>query len=607
MKKINIGLICAIGCGLAYAQHIEKDFSYSAHTYQPEQIDQISPSIQKFIKNREATKSIRKVVLKSDLKGRRIGKTVQSADSTVYNVNDLASEKIPVIVTRTDVVNSNIESISGRIDLRGETPVHWLNGQKVSQAQFTNKTESWKKKYDESKKGIKGASIEYLTIKEIQDLAKSSKNVLIDEVPSIKAEEYVSCQGCSPNGAKYATPDEMLRISKIDEFGHKKNIKGRDIGIHYTDLQCAKHSMVNKDPLYREVACADYGSHALGVMKVLRTVAPKANIYGSSIIDVYGDPVTSSVALPNSQSIHPENPESFNPPIYIGTHSYGLQTNTGDQYTNYDMELDNYVYNNRTIEFKAAGNDNSYVSSPGKAFNVITVGAVEPESPYSYVAYSNYINPNTKNDKPEILNFTYFHFPNGTPYASEGLSIFNGTSASAPYSAGMAALLLSNAPGLRWHPEIVKAMFLSASTLSPSAINKDTDASYKAKIPMFDKMIKSTTGFFDTSNDSLFVNGAPLQIKFDKIKKGARYRVAISWLTSGTFVRRNKKIGQDLDLCVFQDGSNKTYYSSSAQNSFEVTEFTAESNADVTIQVTRYANYNSEERVVLGYSLTQIN
>ena len=171
----------------------------------------------------------------------------------------------------------------------------------------------------------------------------------------------------------------------------------------------------------------------------------------------------------------------------------------------------------------------------------------------------------------------------------------------------MAALLLSNAPGLRWHPEIVKAMFLSASTLSPSAINKDTDASYKAKIPMFDKMIKSTTGFFDTSNDRLFVKGAPLQIKFDKIKKGARCRVAISWLTSGTFVRRNKKIGQDLDLCVFQDGSNKTYYSSSAQNSFEVTEFTAESNADVTIQVTRYANYNSEERVVLGYSLTQIN
>ena len=94
MKKINIGLICAIGCSLAYAQHIEKDFSYSAHTYQPEQIDQISPSIQKHIKNREATTSIRKVVLKSDLKGRRIGKTVQSADSIVYNINDRASDRM---------------------------------------------------------------------------------------------------------------------------------------------------------------------------------------------------------------------------------------------------------------------------------------------------------------------------------------------------------------------------------------------------------------------------------------------------------------------------------------------------------------------------------
>ena len=498
--------------------------------------------------------------------------------------------------------------------MRGETPIHWLNGQKVSQAQFTNKTERWKKKYDESKKGIKGASIEYLTIKEIQDLAKSSKNVLIDEVPSIKAEEYVSpCLKCLTYDGKLATPDEMLRISKIDEYGHKKNIKGKNIGIHYTDLQCAKHSMVNNDPLYKEVACAAFNNpqanspHALNAMKVLRTVAPKANIYGSSVMDAYGNASISSGALAYPQSIHPENPESFNPPIYIGTHSYGLQANPGNQYTNYDMELDNYVYNHRTIEFKSAGNNNSYVTSPGKAFNVITVGVAEPESPYSYGGLTSYINPSTKNDKPEIRNFTNFYFPNGTPYASEASSTFGETSAAAPYSAGMAALLLSKVPELRWHPEIVKAIFLSASTLSPADTSKDTDASYKAKIPMFDKMIKSSTGFFDKPNNGLFVNGAPLQIKIDNIKKGARYKVAISWLTSGTFVRHNKKIGQDLDLSVFQDGSNKVYYSRSAQNSFEVTEFTAESNADVTIQVTRYANYNSEERIVLGYSLTQIN
>lgn len=70
-------------------------------------------------------------------------------------------------------------------------------------------------------------------------------------------------------------------------------------------------------------------------------------------------------------------------------------------------------------------------------------------------------------------------------------------------------------------------------------------------------------------------------------------------------IANNHSIAQDLDLRIYQNG-NLVAYSISIDNSFEVVDFTTTSNADLTIEILRYANSGSDN-VILGYSFWEDN
>lgn len=123
----------------------------------------------------------------------------------------------------------------------------------------------------------------------------------------------------------------------------------------------------------------------------------------------------------------------------------GGSSSTG--YTDYDREIDNLIYTTKVIFVKSAGNSAGNITSPGKAYNAITVGNAETKSnattaltpPYNMRSTSSYIVPNYLSNKPEVTapgtNIAYVSSPGI-------VSSNSGTSFAAPMATGVIAQLI---------------------------------------------------------------------------------------------------------------------------------------------------------------------
>jgi hypothetical protein len=239
-------------------------------------------------------------------------------------------------------------------------------------------------------------------------------------------------------------------------------------------------------------------------------------------------------------------PEKFSPKIYASNHSYRLYTSPFGEpdlktYGVHDKYLDNYVMEHKLAMFVAGGNRDSgiypdgrkYVTSPAKAYNVISVGNYTKK--VSGIPNSITGNPSSDAEKPETLSHGSFKFPDGTKK--------HGSSFSTPFvTSAFGVNLLSKYKSFRYQPQLLKAYIL---TLGDFPISKNGvgeikwggENSYKA---------------WWNSDVSLFKNGIYLE-KSRYLEAGKRYRVAISWLVDGNFAMREKKMNLDLDLFVFKE------------------------------------------------------
>lgn len=130
---------------------------------------------------------------------------------------------------------------------------------------------------------------------------------------------------------------------------------------------------------------------------------------------------------------------------------------------------------------------------------------------------------------------------------------FTQISSSTPFTAAIVADLMDRYPFYKWHPEVVKALLIT----------------------------------FTESN----------------ITKVKRYRIAISWLSNGTYVYESGNLPQDINLIVRQNGS-VIASSKSIYNPFELVDFVAKNDGDLEITIDRYTNRGG--RVLLGYNLVEI-
>lgn len=600
-------LACCVSAQAQLLEGYQVKKEHKVSVEKQEKRDRADSKVRKFIENQKnAPKVIRKVASKSDILGRKgKDKNLNGRDSVAYIDNPSSRAKMRVLVGKltSDVPAANGYVDDVRYDAESKKMIYSLNGREVSQSVYEKKVGEWRKKHTKEAANHASPVVQELTADEIEAKLASSEDVYVAEVKEHESFAYQTVVDTFGVRQNLVTTDVIFDLNKIRQYAHQKNYKGQKVGVYFSDLGCAKKSALGS--YYHDLGCATRDSlHATGVAKVLHETAPSASLYDYDY--VYG--------VSTGDNLYPDNPKAKG--IQIGSHSIGYVDE--GFYNLEDALLDEYSYFNLTTEFVSAGNLQygttlRKVASPGKAVNAITVGAIQPSittssvGGYSYMHYSQYGDSELENAKPEIANFTNFLFPNDNYVHS-----FTGTSASTPYSAGMAALLMSqDSAKYRDNPEKVKAAFLAAGSIKPkNADDFDYDnAYYTARIPMYHMFTKErmhTAGCHEVAESACMSNNGEYIQEEKNIVKGKRYRVAISWLSSAYHVFNNKKLPQDYDMYVTLNGK-WIAGSNSSDNPFEVIEFTAKENGTLKAHVLSYRNDLPQYPVYLGYSFVRVN
>lgn len=482
----------------------------------------------------------------------------------------LRQVKMDVFVLYLNIPEKDGRTIFAEYRYENGTAQYWLNGESISETDYFNSVESNAPFFSF---GYKAS----LTAEEINALLNGSEPVYISEI--MEAEDA-------------AVYTQILDTTRVSTWAFANGYNGSGIGVYMAEKGCPKTSIINTANFVQNSACVDgITKHATSMVRIFQTTAPNAVLY---------------------QYQREENPNisSLNPQVEIGFHSYSVTDDPS--YDAKDMLLDNFIYLNDITSFVAAGNQPSssgsfYVTTPGKAFNAITVGGVYPFT-NNYETASRWKNPQIGHQKPEIATYDYFSFPNDANFVDDNGETYNGTvqgtSAATAFSAGVMADVFHQHPFFKHHPEMAKALMITGSTkVIGNATSHDLDNSSIAAhgIPLYEDLGWNTRSRYWRGTNSCCFTGDSIVFTESNIVQGKRYRIAIAWLIPGYYVLSNNNISQDIDLYVMQ-GSATLAYSISAKNPFEVVDFYANSNSDLKIRIKRYAN-SGTGNVVLGYNM----
>ena len=415
---------------------------------------------------------------------------------------------------------------------------------------------------------------------------------------------------------------KILKNSNLYNTLYNNGYKGNNIGISFTENGAPLAGIVPTSKLVMKGDCGTAYSgipHATNVARVLNRVAPKATLYG--YLNNCKNEWNNSVVVP------PDGFNPFSPKVFIGSHSYG---NPHKEYALESRDIDDYIYETRTIEFGSIGNSgllntsNGHASAVAMGVNVISVGAVRNDM--TYYPSSSWKNPKLRENssdtqsgreyvKPEIANFADILFPeDDAVYVNKQTSAnlikprFGATSSATPYTAASTALLLDRYPFYRWHPEVVKALLITSSVNKINDAEQHDEDNVPFKIAMGVPDGKAMTQnnrsrFWNGDNDEFFNSNGQISFTESNIEPNKKYRIAIAWLSSGTYVYNSGRIPQDIDLYVDQNGE-RVGYSGSWGNPFEFVEFTSNSDRPLTITISRFRNDGG--RVLLGYNLLRV-
>ena len=595
-------------------------------------LDRLSPKAREFVEKYKAEKANkkvnsnsqkRKVVLKSDVLGRKVNRG-QVQDSTVYIVEDNVEPKMEVTVADLSVEDVDIEPISAQLSYNGEKKeeIFWLNGKQIDKKSFLKKTEDWEKRRIKKQKPLKQSYRAFLTPTEMENKLLSSEDIYIEDGDFETDANSRSLSNSTPGYGSYvedfATIPEAINISQIN-YAHADGYKGKNIGIYYYDKACANVSQILIPSNHKAMDCGtDPRPHATAVVNILQRIAPEATIYGYN-----ENKILNNVA-------GPDKPQSFSPQIYIGTASLGKYNDNGeitDSYETIDAEYDNYIYTHGVTEFLAAGNfstdrqSQQTVKSPGKAVNAITVGAMNPLQRtnssgaygYFYMPYSNYINSEIGNAKPDIMNIGNFYDVGFVGYGG----YFDGTSAATPYTAAMAADLMTKHPFFKGHPEMVKPVFLT-SVLGNTIESRDTDGGAVPGIPAYNLMAsnKSFSGYWKNFRDEQLFKDAdgkdqPLMFDIDGVVAGEKYKLAISWLMKGGTIKKLKKLPLNFTVLVVQpNGKNLpttilrvAVVSDYKTQNLVLPFITIQKTGTLTVLIYRASNLAPNDPITMGYHI----
>jgi len=364
--------------------------------------------------------------------------------------------------------------------------------------------------------------------------------------------------------------------------------RGSNIGVYMSESDgCPDNTYISN---YMRLGDTAVDNHSELVSSIIREVSPNSYIYCKRLS-------LSGATLPSSTDRAGYN---GNPQVLIESYSFAYYYSTNnvytDTYSSQDRDWDNEVLDHNMVVFVAAGNNKDFeVASPGKGFNVITVGNYN-DATDTIAASSCFGNPETGIEKPEVVAPGEF--------ISAGGHIDSGTSYATPHVAGFTADLFSAYSWLQLRPYLFKSFLLASSTKS---ISGSSDAVGVGGIDFYNAAYNSThqwwTGSFSdlAANDS-GVNSNQLERTY-YLPSGRNVRVAIAWLNDGDYTLANKTIGKDFDLYVYDPNGNYVSSSVSANNSYEVIDFQTTQSGNYRFAVSRFSNHDTSLDMFLSMSI----
>jgi hypothetical protein len=542
-------------------------------------------------------KKVKKVKVKTDALGRKVKEDAS---------NQMAEEKLVteeemrfVMIADMRPLDEPLETASGRIEYNAVTgeKIFYLNDKKVSEKEYFAKDKKRIEKIKKRKKAKRNLFIPGELHSDEQSwtarMTAAEIELLLQNNTDLAVADYVEAQNT-------ASRSSLLSALQLSSHAFSNGYNGSGIGVYMKELEgsnCVNPAGVNANKLTQvsPSTCTSYESHATGVAAIIQMAAPDAHVYAFQALD--------SIA----------SPFSYSPPMEIGNHSYCYFSSTPShpfdpsEYTVMDMKFDRHIFNYQTIDFVAAGNygkcGSTYdVSSPGKALNAITVGAVDPAT-NAYASYSRHINSEVGNEKPEVAMYTNIDF---TDNASIGY-IFDGTSAATPLLAGLTASVLEQYPEYKRHPALMKAVIIAGSTMPIQNGNSfDGDNSIDADgVANFSSLAGSyRSRWWATSNNAPFNDNDEIVFTESNLTPGKTYRMAIAWLTPGEYILENKTIAQDLDLII----TGPTWGASSTlpNSPHELMVLTAGSTSTSWTVKIRRADNSGYGNVILGYHFYEV-
>ena len=329
---------------------------------------------------------------------------------------------------------------------------------------------------------------------------------------------------------------------------------------------------------------------------------------------------------------HPSDP--YNNNMHIGN----VISSSYKNQTSYNMEaaaLDDYIYNNRVIEFAPYTNENGRTGA-GLALNAITVAGAtgkwytgSSSNPSGHKTLENtptlpllkYGNSSSKYNKPEVYAVSNGLFTDDyrikhddNEYEYEGII---GAWGASTVAAAMTADLLQKHPFYKWHPEVVKALWVSAKS-------KKADNQGQKRAEVYRRESSSKAGTLTTFDDLLYGNnsrywygnntdylGYNNKITFtESVEPGQYYAFAIAWLVRGDYALNEYNLSSNFQLTIsykLPSGSTKTYSSSdggiqrpATYRSLQSINIPSGVNS-VTVTIERFRD--TGDRLVLGYNM----
>lgn len=394
--------------------------------------------------------------------------------------------------------------------------------------------------------------------------------------------------------------DSAIPTLRADSV-HAIGIDGSNVDIAIVEGSRIARANPNLNVTSTKNTSVTIGSHSTHVAgdaasshSTLPGVAPGANLYSAGADSWDDDEIIEALDW------------AINDGVRIINCSFGVNTNK--EMDALDRYFDYVVRNYWVTITKSAGNrgeGDGNVTSPGLAWNIITVGGINDAGTdqwsddvmYSRSSFKDPISTHNDREKPEVtaVGQNVKSTTTSSPWVQSG-SGGSGTSYAAPMVAGAAALVVDQNGSLAVWPETIKALMMAGASHNIEGARRlsEKDGAGTIDVSRIYQMVNNGWYRGYTLEKSDFNSSGDFVISIPGVLAGQRIKAAIAWNSMPVkysfwwFTLYFDALGADFDLRLYAPNGSYVSGSYSWDNSFEVVDVTAAQSGTYSLRIHKY-------------------